>query len=110
DQFEIGKAVSDEGDCDAKRAHLKKRGLDCWALGAHLIGQLVLDPNDHRTDAWVPGELAGDPEGKRAWAIEEMKRAARAAKRFGVKVVNGFTGSPIWHFIYPFPPVTKEDI
>lgn len=110
DHFEIGKAVSDEGYCDAKRALLKKRGLDCWALGAHLIGQLVLDPNDHRTDAWVPGELAGDPEGKRAWAIEEMKRAARAAKRFGVKVVNGFTGSPIWHFIYPFPPVTKEDI
>ncbi len=110
DHFEIGKAVSDDGYCEAKRALLKRHGLDCWALGAHLIGQLVLDPNDHRTDAWVPEELAGDPEGKRAWAIEEMKRAARAARRFGVKVVNGFTGSPIWHFIYPFPPVSKEDI
>jgi sugar phosphate isomerase/epimerase len=24
--------------------------------------------------------------------------------------VNGFTGSPIWHMIYPFPPVSPADI
>src|SRR5690606_9062261 len=73
DHFEIGKALSDDGYCDAKRSLLKKHGLDSWALGAHLIGQMVLDPNDHRTDDWAPKEFAGDSEGKRAWAIEEMK-------------------------------------
>ena len=30
--------------------------------------------------------------------------AARAAAAFGVKRVIGFTGSPIWHLIYSFPP------
>jgi sugar phosphate isomerase/epimerase len=33
-----------------------------------------------------------------------MKDTARAAARFGVKVVTGFTGSPIWHMLYSFPP------
>ena len=28
----------------------------------------------------------------------------------GVSVVTGFTGSPIWHMVYPFPPVSEDDI
>ena len=31
--------------------------------------------------------------------------AARAAANMGLKVVNGFTGSSIWHLLYSFPPV-----
>jgi len=37
-----------------------------------------------------------------------MKNAAKAAKNMGVKVVNGFTGSPIWHLLYSFPPVSDK--
>ena len=33
-----------------------------------------------------------------------MKDTARAAAQLGVDVVNGFTGSPIWHLLYSFPP------
>jgi sugar phosphate isomerase/epimerase len=71
---------------------------------------LVCDPNDERSDGFAPAELAGDPEGKREWAIETMKNCARAAKNMGAKVVNGFTGSPIWHLIYSFPPVSQKTI
>ena len=110
DHFEVGKALADDGYCQAKREQLKKHNLNVWAISNHLVGQLVLDPNDHRSDDWAPKELAGDPEAKREWAIEEMKRTAKAAKKLGVEVVNGFTGSSIWHFIYPFPPVSAEDI
>jgi sugar phosphate isomerase/epimerase len=39
-----------------------------------------------------------------------MKDSARAAKNLGLKIVNGFTGSSIWHFIYSFPPVSDEMI
>ena len=35
---------------------------------------------------------------------------ARAAAKLGVKVVNGFTGSSIWHLLYSFPPVSAEMI
>jgi sugar phosphate isomerase/epimerase len=37
-------------------------------------------------------------------AAERMKDTARAASQFGVTQVNGFTGSPIWHQLYSFPP------
>lgn len=40
-------------------------------------------------------------------AIEEMKNTARAAQKLGVSVVNGFTGSSVWHLIYDFPPTPK---
>jgi sugar phosphate isomerase/epimerase len=43
-------------------------------------------------------------------ATEEIKNTARAAAEFGVKVVNGFTGSPIWHVLAMFPPVPPEMI
>jgi len=110
DHFEVGKALEDDGYCKAKRETLSKHNLNVWSISNHLTGQLVLDPNNHRTDDWAPAEFAGDPEGKREWAIEEMKRTARAAKKLGVEVVNGFTGSSIWHMIYPFPPVSPADI
>ena len=41
---------------------------------------------------------------------EEMKNTARAAQKFGVGVVNGFTGSSIWHLLYSFPPVSPAMI
>jgi sugar phosphate isomerase/epimerase len=48
-------------------------------------------------------------------AADEMKKTARAARRFAQAaghdiVVNGFTGSPIWHMVYNFPPTTTQAI
>lgn len=110
DHFEVKRALEEPGYCQGRKDLLAKHGLKVWAISNHLVGQMVLDPNDHRSDDWAPAELAGDPEGKREWAIEEMKRTAKAAKALGVDVVNGFTGSSIWHWIYPFPPVSDDDI
>lgn len=110
DHFEVSRALAEPDYCQKKRDLLDLHGLECRAISNHLVGQLVLDNNDERTDAWVPAEYAGDPAAKTAWAIEEMKATARAARKLGVDVVNGFTGSSIWHLIYSFPPVTKEQI
>lgn len=33
-----------------------------------------------------------------------MIKTAEAAQRLGISIVNGFTGSPIWHLAYSFPP------
>ena len=58
------------------------------------------------TAAILPPDVWGDgePEGVRARAAERMKDTARAAARFGVTQVNGFTGSTIWQLLYSFPP------
>ena len=52
----------------------------------------------------------GDPEGVRQRASAELVETAKAAKRFGVDIVNGFTGSSIWHLLYSFPPVSPNTI
>jgi sugar phosphate isomerase/epimerase len=110
DHFEVGRALAEQDYCQKKLDLLEKYGLDCQAISNHLVGQMVLDLNDARTDAWAPPECRGDSDAKSAWAAEEMKRTAQAARKLGVTVVNGFTGSSIWHLLYSFPPVPKEMI
>jgi len=111
DHFDVHKAADSKTYCDERRKLLAKHNLGCWSISHHLAGQLVCDPNDdHRTDAFAPPSTHGKPEAKRKWAVETMKKCALAAKNLGVKVVNGFTGSPIWHMIYAFPPITQQDI
>ena len=82
--------------------------MKCWALGAHLSGQCVGDSSDERLDAFVPDDIKGDSEAIRRWGIEEMKFTARAAKNMGCYAVTGFMGSPIWKYLYSFPPTTPE--
>jgi sugar phosphate isomerase/epimerase len=106
DHFDVRAAVSDSGYCAGRRALLERHGLQCWAIGNHLVGQAVCDPIDARHQAVVPAEVwgDGDSEGVRRRAAEYMKDSARAAAQLGVGVVTGFTGSPIWHLLYSFPP------
>lgn len=112
DHFEVDKAISDDGYCAAKRDLLDRHDLQCQAISAHLVGQAVCDPIDERHKAILPGYVWGDgnPDGVNKRAIEEMKNTARAAQKFGVPVVNGFTGSAIWHMLYSFPPVPQSMI
>jgi sugar phosphate isomerase/epimerase len=110
DHFNVQRALKEEGYCDERKALLAKYGLKCWAISNHLAGQMILDNNDARTDDWVPAELRGKHDKKNAWAVQELKDTARAAKKMGVKIVNGFVGSSIWHLLYSFPPVSDQTI
>jgi sugar phosphate isomerase/epimerase len=113
DHFEVDKALSDDAYVQGRRDTLNKYGLQCFAISTHLVGQAVCDhPIDERHKGILPSRIwgDGDPEGVRQRAAEDVKNAARAAALFGVKVVNGFTGSPIWHTLAMFPPVPPEMI
>lgn len=108
--MDVRKAAEDPKYVADRKSILKRHGLNCWALSAHLAGQCVGDIWDERLDGFAPAEVKGNPEKIRQWAIDEMKYAARAAKNMGCQVVNGFMGSPIWRYIYPFPPTSPEII
>ena len=112
DHFDVPRAAEDPDYCVGKREMLGSHGLDVWAISNHLVGQAVCDLIDERHEAILPERVwgDGDPEGVRRRAAEEMKLTARAAANLGVPVVNGFTGSSIWHLIYSFPPVSQEQI
>ena len=112
DHFEVDKALSDDTYCARKRDLLEKHDLKLFAISNHLVGQGVCDNIDERHKSILPPYVWGDgkPEGVNQRAAEEMKNTARAAKKLGVSVVNGFTGSSIWHLIYDFPPTPKKMI
>ena len=112
DHFEVNRANAESDYCDNKRKALDDAGLQCHAISAHLAGQAVLDNIDERHQAILPDYVwgDGDPAGVNSRAAEELKETARAAQKFGVEVVNGFTGSSIWHLLYSFPPVPPSMI
>ncbi len=106
DHFEVDKALADDAYCRSRQEILERNHLNVFAIGAHLVGQAVCDRIDERHRAILPPEIYGDgdEEGVRTRAAERMKDTARAAARLGVRQVNGFTGSAIWHLLYSFPP------
>ena len=113
DHFEVDKALESDRYARSRWDILEKHGLSCFAISTHLVGQCVADALiDERHKAILPPRLWGDgsPEGVRQRCAEEVKNTARAAAQFGVKVVNGFTGSPVWHLLYFFPPTTDAMI
>lgn len=106
DHMDVEKALSDDAYIRSRKDILEKHGLKCFAISNHLAGQAVCDRIDERHQGILPARVWGDgkEDGVRRRASEEMKMTARAAAKMGVKVVPGFTGSPIWPFIYSFPP------
>jgi sugar phosphate isomerase/epimerase len=110
DHFEVDKA--DAAYCKAKKDLLAKYGLKVYAISNHLVGQAVCDRIDQRHKSILPEYVWGDgyPDKVNQRAAQEMIKTGEAAARLGVQVVNGFTGSSIWHFIYSFPSVPQSMI
>jgi len=113
DHFEVDKALESDSYVQSRWDILNKYKLKCFAISTHLVGQCVADnPIDERHKRILSPRLwgDGDPEGVRQRCAEELKNTAIAAKKFGVNIVNGFTGSPVWKNLYFFPPTNQDDI
>ena len=97
---------------DGIKALLAEYDLKLYAVSNHLAGQAVCDKIDERHQNILPDYIwgDGDPEGVHRRAAEEMIRTGQAARMLGLNTVVGFTGSPIWHLLYSFPPVTDKMI
>ena len=108
--IDLDRALSDESYVDWMKENLKKNGLVMTALAVHIIGQCVGADPDPRLNNFAPSALADKPEAIRQWAIDTMMKVPVVAAKFGVHVVTGFTGSPIWKYMYSFPQTTEEMI
>jgi len=109
DHVNVSKGSRDKKYARSRVEILEKHGLQVFAISNHLAGQLVCDPNnDARSDMFAPPNCKGKAKAKREWAVKTMIQTARTARNMGLSVVNGFTGSSIWHMLYSFPPVSEE--
>jgi len=58
---------------------------------------------DTAFDAFAAPEVRGKPAARQAWAVEQVKLAARASRRLGVTEHATFSGALAWPYMYPWP-------
>lgn len=106
--FDVEKAAVSTVYCEELHALMDKYNLKCFAVNAALAGQCVGDVWDSRLDNFAPGKYAGKPKEIHKWAVDYMMKVPEACQNFGVDIVCGFMGSPIWKFFYSFPQTSEE--
>ncbi|HWD30189.1 MAG TPA: sugar phosphate isomerase/epimerase family protein [Pseudomonas sp.] len=103
--FDVAQAAQSLDYCDEIKGRLAERGLQISELSTHMFGQLVAvhPAYDAMCDAFAPASLHGRPAERTAWAIEQMKLAARASRNLGLEDMGTFSGSLAWPYLFPFP-------
>jgi sugar phosphate isomerase/epimerase len=47
--------------------------------------------------------MRGKPKARQEWAVDQMKKAATASRRFGLNSSVSFPGALAWPYLYPWP-------
>src|SRR5438552_6507079 len=103
--FDLEKAAESQTYCDDVRGVLAEGGLQVTELSTHLQGQLVAvhPAYDTAFDGFAAQEVRGKPQARTAWAVEQLKLAARASRRLGLTEHATFSGALAWPYLYPWP-------
>lgn len=103
--IDLQKAAESQDYCDELKGSLAAKGLEITELSTHLQGQLVAvhPAYDALFDGFAPESVQGKPAERTAWAVEQLKLAAKASKRLGLKGHATFSGALLWHTVYPWP-------
>jgi sugar phosphate isomerase/epimerase len=101
--IDVDKAAESKTYCDELSG--KCNGLAITELATHLIGQLVaVHPAfDELFDGFAPPEVRGNSKARTEWAVDKMKKTIKASQNLGLTAVPTFSGSFLWHTVYPWP-------
>lgn len=91
--------------CDDLKGKVSSYGLEITELSTHLQGQLIAThPSyDLMFDAFAPDDVKGSPIERQTWAIQQLKYAAKASEHLSLTSHATFSGSLLWHTMYPWP-------
>src|ERR1043165_4929533 len=80
--FDLKKAAESQTYCDEVKGILAERGLQVTELSTHLQGHLVAvhPAYDTAVDGFAAPEVRGKPAARAAWAVEQLKFAARGRR------------------------------
>lgn len=103
--FDLEQAAASKSYCDDMAGMLAEHGLAVTELSTHLQGQLVAShpAYDRLFDGFAPAALRGNTPERQAWAVQQLKLAAKASKHFGLASHATFSGALAWHLFYPWP-------
>lgn len=103
--MDLERAANSQDYCDQLIATAAKHGVVISELSTHLQGQLVAvhPAYDAAFDGFADPSVRGNPEARQAWAVEQLKMAAKASKRLGLTAHATFSGALAWPYFYPWP-------
>jgi sugar phosphate isomerase/epimerase len=103
--IDLKKASESKTYCDEIRGIVESAGLKITELSTHLQGQLVAvhPAYNEMFDGFAPKSVQGKPKERTAWAIDQLKYAAKASKNLGLNAHATFSGALLWHTVYPWP-------
>ncbi|MGY6704282.1 sugar phosphate isomerase/epimerase family protein [Roseinatronobacter sp.] len=103
--FDLDRAADSKDYCDEIAGICAEAGVEITELSTHLQGQLVaVNPvYDAAFDGFAPAALHGNPKARQEWAVDQVKKAARASRHLGLDTSVSFTGSLAFPFLYPWP-------
>jgi sugar phosphate isomerase/epimerase len=103
--FDLGKAAESRGYCEEIMGVLATHGIEVTELSSHLQGQLVAvhPAYDLAFDGFAPEAVRGKPSARQAWAVEQLKLAAKASSNLGLAAHASFSGALAWPYVYPWP-------
>ena len=103
--IDLKRAAESRTYCDEIKGTLAEHGLTLTELSTHLQGQLVAvhPAYDEMFDGFAVPEVRGNPKARQAWAVDQLKLAAKASQNLGLTDHGTFSGSLAWPFIYPWP-------
>ncbi len=103
--FDLDLAAESDAYCDEIKGICADSGVEITELSTHLQGQLVaVNPvYDVAFDTFAPDHVKGNPSARQAWAVDQMKKAAKVSRKLGLDVSVSFTGSLAFPYLYPWP-------
>jgi sugar phosphate isomerase/epimerase len=103
--FDLSRAASSRDYCQEVLGVLAANKLHLTELSTHLQGQLVAvhPAYDQAFDGFAPPAVRGNPRARQAWAVEQLRFAAKASANLGLKAHATFSGALAWPYLYPWP-------
>lgn len=103
--IDLKRAAGSKDYCDEVKGTVESCGVKITELSTHLQGQLVAVHAAYNDafDAFAPKSVHGKPKERAAWAVDQLKYAAKASKNLGLKAHATFSGALMWHMVYPWP-------
>jgi sugar phosphate isomerase/epimerase len=103
--FDLELAAESRDYCQEVLGVVERAGLSVTELSTHLQGQMVAtNPAcEVMLDGFAPPELAGKQKEQQAWAVQQLKWAAKASRKLGLDAHATFSGALAWPYFYPWP-------
>jgi sugar phosphate isomerase/epimerase len=103
--LDLDLAAKSQDYCDELTGRLRAAGVEITELSTHLQGQLVAAHPAYRPlfAAFAAPAVRADPSRWSEWASGELRKAAQASRRLGLKAHATFSGAFLWHTVYPWP-------